>query len=915
MKKTIFKLIGILFLVSALVCTQIPVLGTRASSNGFMMDGDKLVKYTGTATAVSVPNGVKTIGSDAFVQNSALSSVTFPDSLEVIESSAFSGCSELRRLVIPEGCKTIKNGAFADCNKLEYMGLPSTLSSLGTGVFAGCERLKSVDFVKGNSDFVCDDGILYNSRKTVVYQALAGRENAAYNMPDTVEEIKKYAFWGCDKLKNVDLSSNLKEISDYAFSNASGLSSVSLPYSVRAIRLKAFEDCRNLRDITIPTSVTDIDDTAFDGCQLLNIQAEEGSAGAAFKSTYEATRASHTEYEDTVSDNQGPSVSGNSEEAVIHPDVPYASDVDHYVEWDVDSPGVLGRSKVVAGNAVVLMKSDEAAIHGGELLYASGVSDNDVKNRLTESIVGGDTIGYRAFYKDSALEGITFPSGITTIDAFAFARSGLTDVSIPYGVTTINNAAFYHCDRLQNVDIPLSVTEIGEDAFTYTPWLQNWYQSRDFNDFLIVGDGILLAYKGNASTIDIPDTVKKIGPAVFMNHSEIKQINIPDTVTEVGEDAFYQCTGLTTITGMNGVEKIEDQAFYGCPLKTVRIPDSVKNIGVSAYGGTGQTDSIIFLGTQIPVLSYEEASTRLSAKRNPAFDGIDTAIVNAAVTDASIKDTVLDADYGAFTGVVYQIEDYDQATVKPVISNQIKDNTAVSDNIRLYDKEYRVLDNPKMQYASDTRTVSDNSLQTLLQVDHDVWNKNEVSVSDSNSTVPLSGCHMYLVKSADNGDSIRQAMTEYYGDQEASDYIFFDLSMMDETGHIPIRQLGKNRILVTLSIPEDLQDKELCLVTLDRNKRPEILLGTLDVRDGQQMITFQVSHFSDYALCAAQGELKDKIIEKKSNSSGMSGLDRTPDTGDHLNIRLILIVGLASLGAFFLLLGFTRPCINKKKTK
>ena len=118
MKKTIFKLIGILFLVSALVCTQIPVLGTRASSNGFMMDGDKLVKYTGTATAVSVPNGVKTIGADAFAQNSALSSVTFPDSLEKIESGAFSGCSELRRMVVPEGCKTIENGAFAYCDKL-----------------------------------------------------------------------------------------------------------------------------------------------------------------------------------------------------------------------------------------------------------------------------------------------------------------------------------------------------------------------------------------------------------------------------------------------------------------------------------------------------------------------------------------------------------------------------------------------------------------------------------------------------------------------------------------------------------------------------------------------------------------------------------------------------------------------------
>ena len=272
-------------------------------------------------------------------------------------------------------------------------------------------------------------------------------------------------------------------------------------------------------------------------------------------------------------------------------------------------------------------------------------------------------------------------------------------------------------------------------------------------------------------------------------------------------------------------------------------------------------------------------------------------------------------DYGAFNGVVYQIEDYDQATVKPVVSNKTKDNTSVSDTIRLYDKEYRVLDNPQLQYADGGPTVSDNSLQSLLQVDHEVWNKNNVLVADSGSSIPLSGYHMYLTKAADDGESIQQAMSAYYGNNEASACVFFDLSMMDETDHIPIRQLGKNRIAVTLSVPESMQDKELCLVTLDRNKRPEILLGTLDERDGQQYITFQVSHFSDYALYEAQGELKDKITAKKSNASGMAGLDQTPDTGDYLNIRLIFIIGLVSLGAFFLVLGFTRPRSYKKKTK
>ena len=47
MKKSILKLLGTVFLVIAVVLTQIPASGVNAvspSNNGFMMDGDKLVK-------------------------------------------------------------------------------------------------------------------------------------------------------------------------------------------------------------------------------------------------------------------------------------------------------------------------------------------------------------------------------------------------------------------------------------------------------------------------------------------------------------------------------------------------------------------------------------------------------------------------------------------------------------------------------------------------------------------------------------------------------------------------------------------------------------------------------------------------------------------------------------------------------
>lgn len=925
MKKSVLKLLGTVFLVTAVVLTQIPVSGVNAvspSNNGFMMDGDKLVKYTGTATSVSVPNGVKTIGAEAFADNTSLSYITFPNSLLYIESGAFSGCRYLNRIILPEGVRSIGNGAFADCENLSSVTLPASLTQMGTSVFAGCDDLKTIAIEKNNPNFVCEDGVLYNDDKTIIYQVLAGRDKKSYMMPGSVEEIKKYAFWGCENLESVGISGHVKRIDDYAFSNASGLKSVTVPFSVRSIGTKAFEDCRNLVDVTIPVSVTKIDPTAFDGCYRLNIIADEGTIAADFFDDFEANNASRAEYDDSVSGNTNPHwVKDTEEKKEERESKVNVSDVENYVEWDVDSPGVLGRSKVVSRQAVVFMDASQGTVYSGNSgentdVNTSGqnTGGDEEKDVDSTSITEGNAIAYKAFYLDDSLLSFTFPKGIKSIGELAFARSALTSVQIPAGVERIGNGAFYHCDNLTSVSIPYSVTEIEPDAFTYTKWMENWRRS-DINNFLVVGDGILLAYKGNSSQVTIPSHVKRIAPGVFKDHTEISQVTIPESVKVIGEGAFLNCTGLTNISGGSAITEIRDRAFYGCPIETVRIPASVEKVGLMAFGGTDATDSIVFLGSKLPKVSYEKSATRLSNEdyRNCCFGDISVAVVNADVDADDLKDTVLDWKQPGFQGQIYVLgSDAKDPKAEMLASTLPVVKAKKPDNIFVYGKRYQVTATEQTSYAEEAASVSDNSLQGLMVVDHDSINEKEIEVSANGSTVNLNGYHFYVSNPGLGESDLKKKIESYYGTVNNDNYFAMDLSLYDPTDTIPIKKLGKNSITVTMPVPANLLNKEICVISGDDNGNPEITFCTWSEKDGREYITFDVGHFSTYVLYGAEGELKDRIAQKRSLSSGLSGLDDTPDTGDTLDIRMILAVGLAALGGFLLLLGFFKPVRVRK---
>lgn len=693
MGKKLRNLIGTLLLVTAIAVTQIPVPDVEAetaastsddaetaasdevttSASDFQMDGTTLVKYNGTAADVSISGYVEKIESEAFAGNNSVRRITLGDSVEVIGARAFSGCNNLESISIPDSVTTIENAAFSGCPGLRSVTVGTGLKSLGNGAFAGDYSLANVAFDEDNPWFVCDDGAIYNKKGgDILYQVLAGRKAPTYVMPSSVTQIKPYAFWGDYYLENAEISSNVKEISGYAFSNCKNLKDITVPYSVKNIDMKAFEDCVRLRDITLPASVSTIHSTAFDGCTKLTIHAEPGSYAKSFADSLVLEDIDVSEYEEApvpVEESKDDGENGEDEVAQVLSPADYYHEVSRMNPMaEEEDASVKAKTRVIGQEAYVLVDNAKATVNvGGTGEKLGGDPEADVEVDLDTvpglegsddakggsfpkyTVVNKEIIAAQAYYDDE-MTSYEVPDGIRRIGEFAFARAELNAIRIPDSVEEIGYAAFYHCDNLTNVVIPSGVKEIGVAAFAKTPWLEQWKTSGS-GDFLIVGDGILLAYRGAGGMVSIPGNVRQIGAEAFLDQKNITGVQIPGSVEVIGEAAFSGCNGLSTIEGADGVKEIRDRAFAGCPLKTVRIPGSVEKIGLRAFDGAADS-VIVFEGNTLPRLSYETTATKLyrDTYRGMCFPESKVAVIPDGVTD--LTDTVLAADVPGFKGVV-----------------------------------------------------------------------------------------------------------------------------------------------------------------------------------------------------------------------------------------------------------------------
>ena len=222
---------------------DVPNIESVVISGAVDVPRDMFGKCTGLKK-VTLKNGVRSIGEDAFRDCSSLESVIFENTvLEKISDGAFWGCSALSSIALPDSVTEIERNAFFETG-LRNIQLPEKLTLIGGGAFCNCKNLKQVQLPPQLKEL--GEGAFFNCENLTQIQ-----------LPAQLNKLGTDAFRNCTSLDKIDIPAGLKQIESATFRNT-GLTSVTLHEGLTKIEDGAFHDCLKLKKIRIPKSVTDI---------------------------------------------------------------------------------------------------------------------------------------------------------------------------------------------------------------------------------------------------------------------------------------------------------------------------------------------------------------------------------------------------------------------------------------------------------------------------------------------------------------------------------------------------------------------------------------------------------------------------------------------------------------------------------
>ena len=257
------------------------------------------VKYTFT-----VSNGEATITRVEILESDIIGGVDIPSKVLVEEKNGFEtvwtwypvksvrtdllgnvlnvGQYHCTALSIGDGIVEIGDNTFANYRRFTGVYFPASIKRVGKDAFTDCGDLSiiattniaawcDIDFANaGANPLSCTSlGLAFTDWTYFINGYPVSRPIKDLVIPDGVSEIKQYTFYGHKSLESVVFPSSCTSIGTYAFYGCTNLLSLSLHDSIANVGVNAFSKCTSLQSISLGNGLTSVSSNLFQDCTSL----------------------------------------------------------------------------------------------------------------------------------------------------------------------------------------------------------------------------------------------------------------------------------------------------------------------------------------------------------------------------------------------------------------------------------------------------------------------------------------------------------------------------------------------------------------------------------------------------------------------------------------------------------------------
>ena len=594
--------------------------------------------------AITIPQGIRSIGEKAFIHNSSLKWITISGNPESFASDAFENCINVEKIDFGN-CKHYKIAGSTGFPKVAHVFINEEILNIESETFAnwGLEEI-----------------VIPQSVESIGSKAFADNKKLSTIIINGNPLIAPNAFGGCKAVSKLMLSQNQKHCT--AISGTSGfpkINNISIPLQVVEIEPHCFEGW-GISKVEIPSSVKKIGSRAFASTPITEIiiHGNPEIAPDAFESCHKVVSVSR-ESEEVITCIAGrtgfPGVKTYAISEKVH-----SIDKRAFWGWGIEKLSIPNTVKEIGAKAFsncnnLYSVSFPDDIKISEYAFAncpalqevnnkgSGVYPIDLAERFGCELFYGcnrlstlylssaiDTKLLKGILSSNEIERVYISSGISSSLYFALLSNksiveilpleleekmrdpkkirvlpkcsgNLQKLFVPQCINRIPEDSLDQCANLEELYLSPSVIIIDREALrtckkiksiklhkALRTWMKGIYTPSKVKlvDYGSI-EKDLFTLETVGLSAELPQEITEV------RKQQITKIVISEGATSISDSAFAEMRNLREVVFSNTLTKIGASAFLNCvSLEAINVPDSVTDVGEMAFEGCSSLSSI-----------------------------------------------------------------------------------------------------------------------------------------------------------------------------------------------------------------------------------------------------------------------------------------------------------------------------------